>query len=151
MVFVPEGLESFGNSPGPAERLNGSRLGLDANIPFNHLGTSGTPGRTPSVTSVRCSFQRCASFSPRNQTVHQRAFRRPASIPLCDLRALCAMLTPQCTSFSPRNQTVHQRAFHRPASIPQSPSVTSVTSVRCSLRWLRSCRRLLFHQRFLRT
>jgi hypothetical protein len=36
---------------------------------------------------------------------------------------------------SPRNQTVHQRAFHHPASIPQSlnpPSVTSVTSVRCS-------------------
>jgi hypothetical protein len=38
------------------------------------------PPSVTSVTSVRRSPQ-CASFSPRNQTVHQRAFRHPASIP----------------------------------------------------------------------
>jgi hypothetical protein len=82
----------------------------------------GTPGRTSSVTSVRCS-PRCTSYSPRNQTVHQRAFRRPASIPLCDLRDLCAMLSPK-------------RVFlaQKPNSPPNNLPPPSFQSPLCDLR-----------------
>ena len=73
------------------------------------------------------------SFPPRSQAVHQRAFRSPASIPLCDLRDLCAML-------SPMRVFPTQKPSYPPKSLPQPdlnpPSVTSVTSVRCSPRWM---------------
>jgi hypothetical protein len=83
-----------------------------------------------SVTSVRCSF-RCAPFSPRNRTVHQRAFRRPTSIPsLCGLRDLCAMLSPMRALSRPETEVSTKEPS---ADQPQSPlSVASVTSVRCS-------------------
>jgi hypothetical protein len=46
------------------------------------------------------------------------ATQPPSPIPLCDLRALCAMLFPKCASFPPRSQAVHPSAFRHPASIP---------------------------------
>jgi hypothetical protein len=104
-------------------------LAQKPNCPPKSLPRSSlNPPSVTSVTSVRCS-PRCASFSPRNQTAHQRAFRRPAPIPLCDLRDLCAML-------SPMRAFLAQKPDYPPKSLPRSslnpPSVTSVTSVRCS-------------------
>jgi hypothetical protein len=49
----------------------------------------------------------------------------------------------RCVSFPPRNH-----AFHHPPSNPQSPSVTSVTSVRCPPRWVTfPPRNHAFHQK----
>jgi hypothetical protein len=69
------------------------------------------------VTSVRCS-PRCAPFSPRNQTVHQRTFRHPSSIPLCDLRDLCAMLFPEVRLSRPETKLSTKEPS---AARPQSP------------------------------
>ena len=57
-----------------------------------------------------------------------KALWPPIPIPLCDLRDLCAMLSPIRVSSRPEASRVHQRAL---ATYPRSPSVTSVTSVRC--------------------
>jgi hypothetical protein len=54
--------------------------------------TSNPPSVT-SVTSVRC-FPRRASFPPRSHAVHQKRWTVEPQIPLCDLRDLCAMLSP---------------------------------------------------------
>ncbi len=50
--------------------------------------------RSPSVTSVRC-FPRSGSFPPRSHAVHQKRCTVAPQIPLCDLRDLCAMLSPK--------------------------------------------------------
>ena len=91
------------------------------------------PTQSPSVTSVpsvRC-FPRCASFSHQVPRCPPIEFWPPTPIPLRDLRALRAMLSPLGLLLAqvPR---CHRKNFrHR----PQSPSVTSVPSVRCFPRW----------------
>jgi hypothetical protein len=106
------------------------------------------------------SFPRCRSFPPRSHAVHQKRCAVEPQIPLCDLRDLCAMLS-RCGSFPPKSHAVHQKRcasnlnppcdlramlspirvfpalkpIYPPKSVarsnPKSPSVTSVTSVRC--------------------
>jgi hypothetical protein len=90
-----------------------------------------------SVTSVRC-FPRRASFPPRSHAVHQKRCAVEPPIPLCDLRDLCAMLSPT-RSFPPRSHAVHQKAFHRRTSMLPSNSKHPksrpmfVHVVRCSI------------------
>jgi hypothetical protein len=66
--------------------------------------------RLASFRCPLCDVFPDASFSPRSQAVPQSASAVQRSNPLCDLRALCAMLFPRCASFPPRNRTVHQSA-----------------------------------------
>ena len=80
-----------------------------------------------SVTSVRC-FPRVRSFPPRSHAVHQKRCTVAPQIPLCDLRDLCAMLSPKRV-FPAQKPCCPPKALHRRTSDP--PSVTSVTSVRC--------------------
>jgi hypothetical protein len=66
-------------------------------------------------------------FSHRSHGVHQDLSAINPISPLCDLRGLCAMLSP--FMFSPGSRRVHQDHSAINPNFP--PSVTSVTSVRC--------------------
>ncbi len=78
-----------------------------------------------SVASVRC-FPREVCSSPASRRVAPNQFRPNRISPLCDLRGLCAMLSPR--GVSPTSGRVAANQF-RPIRI--SPSVTSMASVRC--------------------
>jgi hypothetical protein len=52
-------------------------------------------------------------FLARKPHSPKRAFRRPTSIPLCDLRDLCAMLSPTRV-FLARKPSSPPKAVHRP-------------------------------------
>jgi hypothetical protein len=70
----------------------------------------------------------CRDSRPEALDVHQKLSAAIPKFPLCDLRDLCAMLSPNCPDLA-QKPLMFTKSYPPPS--PNSPSVTSVTSVRC--------------------
>jgi hypothetical protein len=87
--------------------------------------------KSPSVPSVLCFLPLDAVSRPEANVFIQALSSTNPRIPLCGLRDLCAMLSP-FRAVSRTEANVFIQALS--STNPKSPSVASVSSVRCFLR-----------------